>query len=328
MMRGRRNNPGAFIELLRGGVDALLEEGQYVRERLAENAANRGKNRPTAGEKLLIRRERKRRRLRSHTQSFISVLLGLAMINVITGIASGQFFPWVLIVAAAWGMGLSMHLFGYRGWLEDNRRALLAAEAELGVEELGVEEKAPPRVAASASKSGPVLGDPSWAALLDRCRAAVASAEQSLTDAGGDRETSARLKAGLVDVEKLATGAEKVRRALAEIAPDASALDMEIARLDGRINAAADERLREVYLANRTLLQARKAKVSALRSERERMGASAEGFLLAVENVRLDAARIGAGHVPALSAALGDTLDRLSAEVDILRQVEEELETL
>jgi hypothetical protein len=129
------------------------------------------------------------------------------------------------------------------------------------------------------------------------------------------------------NVERLAQGAETIRRALAEIAPQGG-LSAEIDALDARINAASDERLRQVYLANRSLLQARRAKVAALVSERERMFASAEGFLLAAQNVRLDAARIGAGHVPALSATLTETLDRLSSEVNILRQVEAELETL
>lgn len=307
-------------ELVRGGVEALLEEGKCVRDRLAANAAARERAKPSAGELLLMKRERKRRRLRSHTHSFVSVILGLAVINVITGLASGAFFPWVLIVAASWGMGLSMHAMGFRSWVKDNERSLRAAEAELGVD--------PPQLATPQRAGLPVYGDPAWEALLARCRAAVASAQAALADAGSDRDTTERLKVGLTDVERLAAGAEKVRRALAEIAPEGASLDGEIARLDGRINAADDERLRGVYLANRTLLQARKAKVTALRAERERMAASAEGFLLAVENVRLDAARIGAGHLPALSAALGDTLDRLSTEVSILRQVEEELETL
>ncbi|GMV43013.1 MAG: hypothetical protein AMXMBFR64_47290 [Myxococcales bacterium] len=308
-------------ELVRGGVEALLEEGKYVRDRLAANAAARERTKPSAGELLLMKRERKRRRLRSHTHSFVSVILGLAVINVITGLASGAFFPWVLLVAASWGMGLSMHAMGFRSWVQDHERALVAAEAELGV-------SPPPQLPPLQRGRPPVSGDPAWEALLARCRAAVTSAQAALADAGSDRDTIERLRSGLTDVEHLAAGAEKVRRALAEIAPEGASLDGEIARLDGRINAADDERLRGVYLANRTLLQARKAKVTALRAERERMAASAEGFLLAVENVRLDAARIGAGHVPALSAALGDTLDRLSTEVSILRQVEEELETL
>lgn len=331
-MSGRKRSKDDLIDLVREGVDALLDEGRAVRDKIAENAAARARKRPTPAERLLQRRERKRRSIRSHTQSYISVILGLAVINIVTGLAAGELFPWFLIVAAAWGMGYGMHLLGWRSWLEDNRAALAAAEAEVAQlpapSRQELIEGTAPRTEAPPGQPGV---DPAWQALLERCRRAVQSADAALADAGSasGAETSHRLKAGLVDVEQLATGAEKVRRALAEIAPEGTAgLEAEVARLDARINAAADERLRGVYLANRTLLQARRAKVEALRAERERMAASAEGFLLAVENVRLDAARIGAGHVPALHAALGDTLDRLSAEVGILRQVEEELEAL
>lgn len=329
-MGNRKPAKDDLLDLVREGVDALVDEGRALRDRISQNAAARARKRPSAAEKLLQRRERKRRGIRNHTHAYISVILGLALINVVTGIAAGEGFPWVLIVAASWGMGYVLHLLGWRSWLADNDRALIAAEAEVAMlpapspDEL-IEGVAPPRPTTPD-------GDPEWNALLERCRRAVKSADAALADAGAaasGAETSHRLKAGLADVERLASGAEKVRLALRDIAPSGAAgLDEEIGRLDGRINAASDERLRGVYLANRTLLQARRAKVEALRAERERMAASAEGFLLAVDNVRLDAARIGAGHVPALHAALGDTLDRLSAEVGILRQVEEELEAL
>lgn len=322
-MKSRR--PSTFFDLLRDGVEALIDEGKAVQTQLAQNAmTRRGRTRPTPEERLLRRRERKRRAWLGHVRAYVSVIAGLVALNIIIGVAGGDLFPWALVVAASWGMGLAMHTLGHRAWLRDNARALCAAESTLG---LPAPEQAPvpqPRRTTDGT-------DPMWAALLERCREAVERTERALKDVaeesrGGD-DVRVRLREGLADVEQLSRGAEKVRAALAEIAPDgAGRLGQDLQNLDSRINAASDERLRDVYLANRTLLQARQAKVAALAAERERMYASAEGFLLAAENLRLDAARLGAGHVPAANHALTEPLARLSDEVNILRQVEAELE--
>ena len=53
-----------------------------------------------------------------------------------------------------------------------------------------------------------------------------------------------------------------------------------------------------------------------------------KGFLIAAQNVRLDAARLGTGQVPSLLGSLRDSLDRLDDEVELARQVESELEGL
>ena len=320
-----RRRPNTFFDLMRDGVEALIDEGKAVREQLAQNAdTRRGRTKPTAEERLLRRRERKRRAWLRHIRAYVSVIAGLVAINIIIGVTSGDLFPWALIVAASWGMGLAMHTLGYKAWLSDNARTLRAAESTLGLPAPEPEPALLPRRATDGA-------DAAWAALLGRCREAVERTERALKDVAeesrGGQDVRARLREGLADVEQLARGAEKVRGALAEIAPDgAIRLDQDLRDLDGRINAASDERLRNVYLANRTLLQARQAKVAALASERERMYASAEGFLLAAENLRLDAARLGAGHVPAANHALNEPLARLSDEVSILRQVEAELE--
>jgi hypothetical protein len=124
-------------------------------------------------------------------------------------------------------------------------------------------------------------------------------------------------------------GARSIREAIRAVAPEGvESLARELSALEARIAAARDERLKGVYEANRRLLEARRDKLEALTAEEERMRATVQGFLLAAQNVRLDAARLGAGHVPGQVAALGDSLDRLDQEVEVVRQVEAELEML
>ena len=107
-----------------------------------------------------------------------------------------------------------------------------------------------------------------------------------------------------------------------------ASLEADLEALEKRITEARDERLKGVYEANLRLLEARRDKLQALTAEEERMMATVQGFLLAAQNVRLDAARLGAGHVPGQVAALGDSLERLDQEVEVVHQVEQELEML
>ncbi|MEL6189980.1 MAG: hypothetical protein AAFU79_35595, partial [Myxococcota bacterium] len=86
-------------------------------------------------------------------------------------------------------------------------------------------------------------------------------------------------------------------------------------------------RLREVQMANRALLVARRDKVNALHADHDRMYANAQGFSLALENIALDAARLGQGEAQE-PLALSEPIARLEDEVRILSEVEAELRKL
>lgn len=140
--------------------------------------------------------------------------------------------------------------------------------------------------------------------------------------------TLSHLDQGLQKVERLAEGAAWIDRALEEVsAGGLEALEESIGEVDSRINGTFDDELREVYHANRSFLVARRAKVQVLLSDRERMMASARGFLLATQNLRLDTAHMGTNKIEDFGQ-LTAPLERLSREVETLRKVELELSHL
>jgi hypothetical protein len=235
-------------------------------------------------------------------------------------------------------MGLIIHGLSYRGWLKDNDSAL--RRARLRVEQLEDEEAGlPPSDSAPGlprEKKAPAAlpsGTAEWDALVEECSSAVDRAKEALGSAEMDEAERAvlsdKLGNGFHVVEGIRRGALAVRAALLDVAPDGGvAIDEELGQLEGKIAATTDERLRGVYEANRRLLEARKDKVQTLEAEHERMRATVKGFLIAAQNVRLDAARLGTGQVPRLLGSLSDSLDRLNDEVEVARQVETELENL
>lgn len=140
---------------------------------------------------------------------------------------------------------------------------------------------------------------------------------------------SGKLDRGIEVVEEIRRGALAVGAALVDVAPDGgAALQKELGLIEEKIAATSDDRLKGVYEANRRLLEARQDKVKTLEAEQERMRATVKGFLIATQNVRLDAARLGTGQVPELLGSLSDSLERLNDEVEVARQVESELEKL
>lgn len=278
--------------------------------------------------KLLEKRDKKRRNLRMHARAFMVVNGGLGAMNVLVWLTIGWSFPWALFPALMWGMGLTLHGLGYRSWRSENEAAIAEAERKLGRLPPGVTYKALPAPKDAPVIEGVTIREAEWIGLVLRARAALARAHEALdaVDKGpGDtEELRVQLDAGLVNLEKLAAGAERIGEALLEIAPDAAGgIDDRLRDLDRKIAGASDD-LKEVYRENRAILVSRKEKLASLGDARARMKANAEGFLLAAENVRLDIAALGSGEAPK-AAALVEPVRRLTQEVEILRKVEAEL---
>lgn len=297
-----------------------------------ELESSRGPNR------FLEQYQRRRRAWLGHLRSFIGVNTGLAAINILTAIASHNSFPWFLFATAGWGMGLIIHGLGYRGWVKDNADTLRRAQFEarqVGGEADSLESGSSPTLPADDSPKALPSADDGWDRLIEDCRAAASSARAALDEAeldAADRvvlELENTLDRGLGTIETIRQSARAVKAALDEVAPHGiAALDGELVALESKIDATSDERLRRVYEVNRQLLQARRDKVSTLEAEGERMEATVKGFLLTAQNVRLDAAKLGAGGIPDLLGSLQDSLQRLDDEVEVARQVEDELEKL
>lgn len=287
---------------------------------------------------LLRRYMNKRRAWLGHLRSFIGVNGGLAAINLITGLTAENLYPWFLYVTASWGIGVVIHGLNYRGWVKDHDAYL--RRARVTVEQLDDDESAQLPDPSShglpkGKKDIPALpsGGDGWGELIEECSAAVDVAKEALSAAGMDEAErvilSDKLDRGLLVVDEIRRGALAVGAALVDVAPDGgAALDEELGLLEEKITATNDDRLKGVYEANRRLLEARQDKVTTLEAEQERMRATVKGFLIATQNVRLDAARLGTGQVPELLGSLSDSLERLNDEVEISRQVESELETL
>jgi hypothetical protein len=304
----------ALGRALREGLDALITSPAEAEK--------------SAEQRLVEKRDKKRRGFRGHWYAYAMVNLGLMVMNLGTWLLTGVPFPWFLFVSAGWGIGFGIHALNHRAWLADNAPALRAAEAALGLPSPPPSRALP---AGAARAALPAPADP-LRALVAECQAAVEKAEAALlavdNPAAAFEDAIARLHQGLENVEHLAEGAARIDAALAEIAPGGlEALRPQLEAADQAIAATRDDRLREVHHQNRTLLVARRAKVEALLADRERMLANARGFLLATENLRLDAARLGAGG-DASAAALRAPLERLTDEVEILRKVEAELALL
>lgn len=279
--------------------------------------------------KLLARRDRKRRGVRNHRNAYLVVNGGLGTLNLIIGLVMGWTFPWALFPAVFWGMGLSLHALAYRNWARDHADAIADAERKLGRLPPGQAYKSLPAPKDAPVVEGVTIRDREWIQILAKAEQAIARAREALDDvdqnAATTEEIRVQLENGLANIEQLAAGAERISEALAEIAPDGpSGLDQEIGEVDRKINAADDEQLEEVFLANRSMLIARKKKLEALDGERARMKANAEGFLIATENVRLDVAGLGSDEAPK-AKALTEPAQRLTEEVEILRKVEAEL---
>ncbi len=272
-------------------------------------------------ERIIAEHRLRERKWRGHIHAYLAVNGGLLMMNGLTTILSGVFAPWSLFGLFGWGIGLTIHTLNHRLWVQQNRTRVLAAEAALGI---GRDELHAPLTRGIAA---PVSADDPWPALLASCKEAVDRTQKILAEvhpAAINAQTD--LTEGLASVRKLGAASERITSVLATLAPDGSSgLDQQIEALDCTISEIEDEGLKETHLANRALLVARRAKIDALRKDRDRMLAKAQGFLLTVENLHLDAARLtDAESAEALSAPIG----RLTEEVEILSRVDQELKQL
>ena len=262
--------------------------------------------------RLLKRRDKKRRGWRTHWQTFLVVNAGLFLLQVLEHIANARS---VAVVAVSWGVGLVLHGLSTRRWLEENRERFDAAERLLG--------HAPPAAA-------PAIGT-AWSERVERCKQAVAAADAVLGDlelkGANVSEARMQLQAGLVGLEDLARGGERIQHAIESVAPGgAAALEAELAALRQKAAAAGDERLRQAHARNADLLEARKQKLARLEAEVERLRVTLDGYVMLADNVRLDAARLGAGSLGKLAVDLKGPMAELQEQIDLVRAVESELD--
>lgn len=294
--------------------------------------------------KLLKEHDERHKAWKSHFTSFLAVNLGLFGINVLSSIGAESFYPWFLYVVSSWGIGFMIHGLNHRGWLKDRLEAISQAERLTGrsrhgtvlVEQIQrgekqedipqIEETAPPSLPASEEHSH-------WTSLLEECRTSLDSARKALKEARPKEEILASMNQQLDEafstVETVYRGAQRILAAMNQVAPQgAESLEGEIKKLDQKIESINDDRLKNVYEVNKSLLEARFAKINALKGEEERMRATVKGFVLSAQNIQLDAARLGAGFVPDLVSSFENSLEKLNQEVEIVRQVERELDQI
>lgn len=254
------------------------------------------------------------------------------MLNILTVWLLKMPRIWAVFPAVGWGIGLAVHFLQHRAWMRRRWPRIQQAERLLGAVDNERGRDGPPQRA---------LADPSWQALMRRARGVLGQLDDDVRKLDDDEAVAldglgAQLEEGFGQLEKLARGADKVYRALDDATPDGdSGLQRQLEAMDRRIASSDDPRVRRVQQANRDLLEARIGKLDALRAERERLRETGEGFVLALENVRLDLARIGASRLRAGSlretldhpdGALAEAIARISVEVDVLREVDEALD--
>lgn len=319
--RPPKASPKAAGSLLSG---ELLSSANAVRIRrsnlfeLVHDALQGPRDPRSPEERLLAERDHRQHQWRKHLNTFIAVNAGLVMMNVVMAVLSGSLVVWSIFPLIGWGIGMSIHTLNHRAWLVAYDSRLTAAEVKLGI--------APSQTSMSRALPAGAAGHDPWPALLEACEKAVARATELITTVHPAASSAVSdLTAGLASVERLAEGAERINGVLRSLVADPDGLQREIDALDHRITGIDNESLKQAELANRALLMARKAKIEHLQSDRDRMLAKAKGFLLAVENLHLDAARLSG---PDATEVLSSPIHRLSEEVEILRRVDSELHQL
>jgi hypothetical protein len=259
---------------------------------------------PNPDQRLIHRAHRKRRSLRNHTQSFLSTNLFIFLLWLTIALTTGAWFPWFMFPLLGWGLGYTMHVLGYRSWVSDHRQELAAAEQRLGL-------------------AAPAFSGDLWSQLVERCRATVEESRQLL----GPQSLPAPLEASLTQVEALSEAARRIESVLAQMLPSGEqGLKQQIAEAEMAWQSAIDPDLKTVHAQNRSLLQTRLSKVESLAADRDRIAATLEGFILAAENLRLDAIRHQQGDLDA--AALLEPVQRIQDEVEVLEKVQAELASL
>ncbi|MGF1510882.1 MAG: 2TM domain-containing protein [Myxococcota bacterium] len=287
-------------------MSAVRRELESVLEHLE------GGRRPktTPEERLVLRERRKKRALRGHTRSFALVNGFLFLLWLTLALSTGSWFPWFVFPFLGWGLGYSFHLVETRTWLSDNRAALVEARRQLGL------------------PSGATVGTGDlWTILVQRCRASVEETLGALQAKDTGSDARERLVESMGQVEALADSARDMEAMLQRILPSGlQGLRAQIAEAEMAWSNADDPQLKTAHAQNRALLQTRLKKVEQLVAERDRIAATLEGFILAAENLRLDAVRFVQGDLE--PGGLMAPIQRIQDEVDILDKVRAELAAL
>ena len=289
-----------FIETLRDKVNAIV-----------------GGPTLTAEERLLIEYNQRKERIHQHYNSYISVIGGLAAINLLTAATSGSWQMWFLYPAIGWGIGLTIHTLNHRSWLNENKKNIINAEQELGLEESFVTYQKQPTHSS--------IRIDAWQALLTRCQQATQNIKSALSEHNLEVRHIRLLDEGLDRVQQLAAGAKKIDLALKDHSVDT--INEQLASLQDLIIDCQDESLRDAYNAKYALLESRKEQLYSLKATSDRLKIYAENFILAVENMKLKAADLGQENF-SQNDILIRPVERLSEELDSLRKVEIELAAL
>ena len=276
------------------------------------DGAGAGSGRST--DALLVERSVRLGRLRGHFRAWgigSGCLLGVGVLSWILG--SGG--SWVFLPIVGWGLVLALHAVTYAGWTQEHKGALAAAAESV----------------ARLPTGGILLSLPEsseWRRMWNQSLEAFAAADGALVRIGTRGiEPRGDLQRGIEHVQFLLEGQARQSAALSSIYPDTPRVDdSQITEVEWKLDRAADDKLREVVQTNLQLLRDQREKVDSLRKDMDRVRETVDGFVIASQNLRLDAVRLAASDESLGSVKeLRTTLSRLSDEVGIMREVEAEM---
>jgi len=268
-------------------------------------------------DELLSEKKERRALLMAHMRLGGMCSLVLIVLDAIRCWEEPDKTMWSVYLVALWGVGLAVHMMRFAGWEERNR--------------LGIEVESSFRRVGPGGQPLGLLAEPrdaEWKRLWTRAREVHLAVDGAVDRLGASGvEARGEIHACMDHVQAIFDGAHRLQQAMDVLGMKVD--ENAITEAGWRVERAETERLRSLYQANLDLLKAQKAKVAALKRDLKRMRACVEGFLIAAENMQLDASRLqAAGELPVGSLMLGDARKELEEEVLVLRQVEAELERL
>lgn len=281
------------------GKSTLKAMGKKLKRKLDE----------TPEEKLLVQRHRMKEGFASHLNAFLMVNMALWAFFLVI---AHNFRP-AFITTVFWGIGMGIHALNHRRWLRVNQPRLSAAEAFIrsqGRPELH-------HLLDASGKSDPLALPVPAHPLLAKAEDAAEATRKSLVGIGAaEVEALAIVTSGLDRVRELVGQLLAIQQALTEAATED--VDYEEARLKTRLEATTDADARELYRSQIELLEARKDKARVLRGLKERIEAYAESYLVALTNLRMDAAQLKA----AASSSSGDGVAPLAGARELEKQMD------
>jgi hypothetical protein len=272
---------------------------------------------PPSPDELLAEKKDRRALLMAHARLGGMVSAVLIAFDTIRCWGDDDATMWSLYLVALWAVGLAIHAVRFTGWAEEHR--------------VGIEIESSFRRVGPGGRPLGLLAEPrdaEWKRLWSRLEDVHLAVDRAVDRLGaGGVEARGELQACMDHVQAIFDGASRLQHAM-----DIPGMKVDantITEAGWRVERAETDRLRSLYQANLDLLKAQKSKVEALKQDLKRMRVCVEGFLIAAENMHLDASRLQAsGELPMGSLMLGDARRDLEDEVLVLRQVEEELERL